>query len=985
MRKKQSISYQTMAISGIAVLAVVLALIFCISMVNSINRKMNESAASNLLNTTAVIEDTLESLIRKDLDSLYIVDAFRANGESLREEQIQAFCQTMGFDWMGIVDAQGNGIDCFEGTFYASDLPCYEQWKPGEAGYSDAYIGQSGRPQIVLWVPVYHDDKYLGTVFGGIILTKYYSANIFTFYGGEGRTYLFDGSDGAWILKSLGTDGTTTRKPDIYALLSASANDETEIGRFREAVEARRTGTAVFKFNGELSYLCFMPLNSSQDWYVVTVIAKDSLLRESAEVKRMMQWVFVIFCVTLVVASVVFAVWQIRRAKAKEAQYREALFANISANLDSAFFIYEKNTKKVAFVSENVKRLLNLEQDWIKKNPAYLFDWCKIAETEPHRVSFLEGTLVEAGVFEVYVENELGEKTRCIRLELIPADYEQELAVMTDITKDKDIQNSLKEAMQRAEAASHAKNDFLSAMSHDLRTPINGVVGMTAIAAAHLDDQNRVRDCLSKISESTGQLLILINEVLDMSQIESGKIELTDEPFNFAELLQNVLRMNYPGIHQKNHQINVHIHSMEHEEVIGDAARLTRVATNLISNAIKYTPSNGCIILSLREKTQMIQGYGCYELTVQDNGIGMSKEFQEKLFEPFEREEDVRISRIQGTGLGMSIVKNTVSLMMGSIQVESEKGKGSIFRVTVNLRLSQEEKDQQNQLAGLPVLVVDNDVVTCQTVAEILCDIGMHGEWTDNGENAVRMTVERHHRQEDYLAVLLDWKMPGMDGVETARRIREEVGAEMPIIILTAYDWGEIEEEARIAGVDEFLTKPLYKAKLYRKMSELTNGNEETRSIPSIVSAGAIPPGKRILLAEDNELNMEIAVELLRMMGIQADCADNGQEAVDRFAESKPGTYDMILMDIQMPKMNGYDATRAIRGMNRQDSATIPIVAMTANAFKRDERAAHEAGMDEHLTKPISVDRLVQVMAHYLSGVETDAESAKETENENKA
>lgn len=966
MKIKQKRTYLTIIICGVAILMLTATLFFCFSMVNTINQQMNESATSNLLNTTQVIQNTLEDFLNKDLDSLDMVGDFYKNGQHLEYRQINTLCSTMEFDWIALVDAQGKGIDYFTGKFQASDLSCYDQWTPTERGYSDVYIGQSGRSQITLWVPIYQDEQYIGTVFGGIVLTKYYSANVFTFYNGDGRTYLFDGSNGTWILKSLGIDGTSTRQQNIYSLLLASGNEQKDIDTFQQAVKEGKTGTAVFNFNGDQSYLCFLPLPSSPNWYITTVIAKDTLLRESSQVQRIITWVLFTLCIVLVFVALAFAIWWVQKTKTAEAYYRETLFANISANLDSAFLIYEKSGRKVAFISDNIKRLLGLDQEWLSEDIGHLFDWCKILAKDPQRVAFVEGTLDKPVIREVCVENELGENSRMIRLELIQADQGQSLAVLTDITKDKEIQRSLIETMQRAEVASNAKNDFLSAMSHDLRTPINGIVGMTAIAAANLEDKNRIRDCLTKISQSTTHLLNLINEVLDMSQIESGKIKLSNEAFNLAELLQNVLSVNYPGIQQKNHTLNVHIHLMEHEEVIGDPARLTRITTNLISNAIKYTPSGGTITLTLREKVPMIQDYGCYELTVQDNGIGMSPQFQEKLFEPFEREEDVRISRIQGTGLGMSIVKNIVDLMMGNIQVESEKGKGTTFRVTLNLRLDHKEANWNDQLTGLPVLVVDDDLTICETVAEILCNIGMEGEWTDNGAQAVNMVTKRHQHGTDYLAILLDWKMPEMDGVETARQIRAKVGPEVPIIILTAYEWGEIEATARNAGVDAFLSKPIYKAKLLQKMTEIVSGNMDTFITPEKLSTKEIPPGKRVLLVEDNDLNKEIAVELLRMMGVESDCADNGYTATQCFENSTPGTYDLILMDIQMPKMNGYEATQKIRSMNRPDSQTIPIVAMTADAFKKDEQAAREAGMNEHLAKPISIDRLTQILIQFL-------------------
>lgn len=972
MTTKQQYGHRNTAVIIIAVFIMLIAISFCFLMVGGVSRRMNESATSNLFNTTQMIENTLEDYIRQDFESLSVIGRFYENGDAPEKLRMTMLQDALGFEWIGVVDAQGNGAGCYSGEFRASDLCCHDQWVPGTQGYSDAYLGESGRLETMLWIPVYRDGAYIGTVFGEVILSRYYSAEVFTFYSGEGRTYLFDGSDGKWILRSLGYDGVSRRQEDIYSLLRSSQNSEADIEVLRQAIDSQKTGTAILNFNGKRSYICFTPLPSSPDWYLATVIAADVLLRESAQVRRTIQLTLAVSCMAILFFTVTFSVWRIRKTKEREADYREALFLNVSSNIDSAFLIYEKAARQTVFVSENVKRLLCLERDWLQADAGRLFDWCGIEAADPERTAFLSGTMGQPAVREVCVENELGAKARYIRLELIPADLGQEIAVLTDITRDKDVQKSLLEAMQRAEAASHAKNDFLSAMSHDIRTPMNGIVGMTAIAASHLEDRRRVQDCLTKINEASAHLLTIINEILDMSQIESGKIELAHDPFNLAELLQEVLNINYPGIQQKNQTIHVHIHPMEHEQVIGDPARLQRVVTNLISNAIKYTPEGGSITLTLQEIQPVIKAYGCYELMVQDNGIGMSREFQKKLFQPFEREEDARISRIQGTGLGMSIVKNIVSLMMGDIQVESEKHRGTTFRVRLNLRLDEQKDAPEAALASLPVLVVDDDRVTCETVTSMLCDIGMAGEWVDNGREAVERVAQRHLRRDDFMAVILDWKMPEMDGVETARQIRATVDANLPIIILTAYDWSEIEADAREAGVSAFISKPIYKAKLRRKMTEIAAGSVEMPGM-TVLDDGMIQ-GKRVLLVEDNDLNLEIAMEFLRMLKIRVDCARDGMMAVEYFSASAPGTYDMILMDIQMPRMNGYEACRAIRRMERPDAASIPIVAMTADTFAKDVQCAYTAGMNEHLAKPVSVEGLIKVLTRFLGNPEAESE-----------
>lgn len=961
MKKQRQNSHRRIYL--VAILVIAATLFFCSALISNIRRQMYDSATSNLLNTTRVIEGNLENYIEKDFESLNVVGDLYKKGFRLEDGAYDTLCKSMGFERIQVAGKS----DGAAGGLIPMPEERREQWKPEEKGYSDAYYGESGRPQTMLWVPVYDQGEWIGTVFGEVLLTKYYSANVFTFYGGEGRTYLFDGTDGKWILRSLGTDGLPRLQGDIYALLTESGNSSRDIQDFEQAVDMRQTGTAVLNFNGDQSYLCFMPLSSSSDWYVVTVIPAKVLLKESVQIQRMIRILLLGYCCATLAFAVAFIKWQRRQIKYREVKYREDLFSNIFSNIDSVFLIYDKGKKETVFVSDNIYKILGLERSDLKPDAKMLFDWCKIEENDTLRTTFFEGTLNQTLTHEICVENEMGVKSRFIRLDLFPADRNQEIVMLTDITVDKDIENSLKDAMRRAESASRAKNEFLSSMSHDIRTPMNGVIGMTAIAAAHLDDKNRVRDCLNKINEASAHLLDLINEILDMSRIESGKMELNDETFNLGQLVQEVLDMNLPGIRQKNHTIHVHINPMDHEQVVGDKARLQRVVTNLLSNAVKYTPEGGVISIVLMEKPSEITGYGCYEFAVQDNGIGMSPSFQKKLFQPFEREEDSRVGKIQGTGLGMSIVKNIVSLMMGHIEVESQKNQGSAFRVTVNLKLDENEVISSEKLSKLPVLVVDDDRDTCESVTRMLVDIGMAGEWVDNGVMAVKMVSGRHHRGEDYLAVLLDWKMPGMDGIETARRIRAEVGDKVPVIILTAYDWSDIEDEAMEAGVDSFMSKPIYKTKLMQKMMTLVEKPDEQPATTEPSGNCGIPEGKRILVAEDNPLNREITVELLNMLNVEAVTAKDGEEAVEMFAESAPGFYDLILMDIQMPRMNGYDATRKIRGMDRGDGKTIPIIAMTADAFAEDILAANTAGMNEHISKPISIEHLVRVLEQFLS------------------
>ena len=544
------------------------------------------------------------------------------------------------------------------------------------------------------------------------------------------------------------------------------------------------------------------------------------------------------------------------------------------------------------------------------------------------------------------------------------------LYVAQDVTESKlreeQERQALREACEAANYANAAKSDFMSRMSHDIRTPMNAIIGMTAIAGKYLDDKERVEDCLRKITVSGKHLLSLINEVLDMSKIESGKIDLAEEEVNLSDLIGNLVTMIRPAMQEKKHQLDVHITSVEHERVIGDAMRMQQIFMNILGNAAKYTNPGGKIEMEISEKASDTYGYGCYEFIFRDNGIGMSGEYLKKLFEPFSRAEDSRVSKIEGTGLGMTIARNIARRMNGDIAVESELGKGTKFAVTLILKLADAEAQDTEKLADLPVLVVDDDKSASEATCLVLENIGMNGEYVLSGREAVQRVWERHKARKDYFAVILDWKMPEMDGIETARAIREKVGADLPIIILSAYDWSDVEEEARRAGVNSFISKPLFKSRLLYLFNQIVE--KEGRGEPSgqDLRTSVDLRGKRILLVEDNELNREIAEEIIGETGVTVECAENGREALEKFESSDENYYSMILMDIQMPVMNGYEASEAIRRLPRADAAGIPIIAMTANAFAEDIKRSKNAGMNEHLTKPLDIAQLMKCLETFI-------------------
>lgn len=543
---------------------------------------------------------------------------------------------------------------------------------------------------------------------------------------------------------------------------------------------------------------------------------------------------------------------------------------------------------------------------------------------------------------------------------------------ITDITEQRELQKKLveqseqlKEALDSAEKANQAKSDFLARMSHDIRTPMNAIMGMTAIAKAHIDEQERVLDCMDKINGASKLLLSLINEVLDMSKIESGRLILSEDELNIGELLQDLVVMMQPEIKCKQQTLDIHVDELKHENVTGDTQRIKQVLMNILSNAVKYTPDYGQITIGINEK-EYSNGIGHYEFVFEDNGRGMEPDFLDKIFLPFERASDNEIRNIQGTGLGMAISHKIMKMMGGDIKVESEYGKGSRFTIDMPLHYRQQASDENIGTDGLEVLVVDDDKTACLSTCNCLNEIGINSDWVCSGSEAIEKVRQRFMEANDYFAIIIDLKMPEMNGIETTRQIRDIVGTDMPIIILSAYDIEEYEAEAKEANANGFITKPLYKSKLIQVLKKFIDGSEQTIPARQFKLSDADYSGKRILLVEDNELNREIAVEIIGSTGVTIDTAVNGLDAVNIVSQSPEGFYQMILMDIQMPVMDGYEATRQIRALKRNDIADMPIIAMTANAFSEDVTNAIKAGMNYHLAKPIDIGALMGVLGKYL-------------------
>lgn len=680
-----------------------------------------------------------------------------------------------------------------------------------------------------------------------------------------------------------------------------------------------------------------------------------------------------IFGALLVGGSIIWLVVHVgrlerERSREIEIAYRENLFNLVAANIDEVFFIAGQG-EAFEYVSSNSSRILGVEADDFRQDSGKLYELLADEDAAWLRAAFADQSMRKMISHDV----KLRADDRQFKIYIYPICHEgmlsKRITVLVDQTEAIRYQQTLRDALENASNANAAKSNFLSHMSHEIRTPMNAIIGMTTIALNKLDDRERVEDCLSKIALSSRHLLGLINDVLDMSKIEGGKLLITHEPFNFRMSLQGVINLIQPQTADRGQNFDVTMHNVDEEELCGDALRLNQILLNLLSNAVKFTPKDGQIWLEvhqMRKKRNTVR----FRFIIRDTGVGMSEAFIKRLYEPFEQAEASTASKFGGTGLGMAITKNLVSLLGGTISVKSEEGKGTEFSVELPFGLSGRQPSRElTGISQLKVLVVDDDRGTCEHAALLLDKMGLRVHWVLSGEEAVRRVLAMRDSDDNYDVCFIDWKMPGMDGAETARRIREKVGPDTLIIIISAYDWAPIEQEARKAGVDAFIAKPFFASTLYNTLLSATHR--------LVQSGSATPPpapdkqqhnftGKHILLVEDNEFNREVAQEFLEMTGATVACAVNGKEALEMFTGSAPGTYDIILMDVQMPVMDGYAATRAIRASDHPEAKRVPILAMTANAFNEDVAAAMEAGMNGHIAKPIDVDILYRLLDAHL-------------------
>ena len=789
----------------------------------------------------------------------------------------------------------------------------------------------------------------------------------------------FDGNAQSFMIHPDGrvvVDHSSEAWGNVYnffgILREHSDMSEKEINALLEKFKAGRTDAMLLNLD-ERNYYLVYEKSDIQDWMFLGLVQADIVNASMNRLQRSTIFFVsaIVFCIAALFISLIIQKNRTNlRRKDTEILYRDELFQKLSMNVDDVFLMLDAKTYQADYVSPNVEKLLGITVEQIHKDICILRKLHSEKQEDPEK-NYLEEIQVQEQRewdFE-YVHLKTGEKRwfHNIAMGSEVNGKKKYILVMSDRTSDRKMNQALSEAVRAAETANKAKSSFLSNMSHDIRTPMNAIIGFTTLAVSNIDDKKRVRDYLGKILSSSNHLLSLINDILDMSRIESGKIHLEETEVSLSDVLHDLKTIISGQIHAKQLELYMDAMDVTNEDVYCDKTRLNQVLLNLLSNAVKFTPAGGTVSVRIRQYPGKVKGSELYEIRVKDNGIGMSQEFVQKIFSPFERERTSTVSRIQGTGLGMAITKNIVNMMGGTIEVLTEQGKGTEFIVRLPFRIQSKHQriEKIAELEGLKALVVDDDFNTCDSVTKMLVKVGMRSEWTLSGKEAVLRARQSMEMGDAFHAYIIDWRLPDMNGIEVTRQIRS-LGDDTPIIILTAYDWSDIEVEARAAGVTAFCAKPMFMSDIRDTLMTAIGQKQAEAETAILPTAGSDFRGRYILLVEDNELNSEIAAEILNEYGFLVDTAENGAEAVEKVKNSKPGNYDLVLMDVQMPVMNGYEATKQIRALDNPALAGITILAMTANAFDEDKKKALECGMDGFLSKPIVIEELISILQKNL-------------------
>ena len=970
-RKKPVRRKQLKAAVFIAVLVGIALMVF--QYFGFVSKTIYEESVSHLTEVFHQSDNMLRELTDKNLTYLHMWGENLQNTAS--EEEIRDYIkkaqEDAGFLEFYFLSADGNyKVITGETGYLGLQENIEEEIRQGNDVIANAAV--PGKSQLLVFATPRAHGIYQGFEYDAIAIA-YENSDIIdvldiSAFNGNAQSFIVHPDGRVVVDHSFESWGNVY---NFFGVLRENSDmSEKEINKLSEKFKAGRTDAMLVNLDGRSYYLVYEK-SDIQDWMFLGLVQADIVNASMNSLQRstMLLVGMIVLCIAAFFISLIIQKSRASlRRKDTEILYRDELFQKLSMNVDDVFLMLDAKTYEADYVSPNVEKLLGFTVEQIRKD-IYVLGKLHPWDSENLKKNYLKGIQTSEQKewdFE-YVHQKTGER-RWFHIVAMGSEVNRKkkyILVMSDRTSDRNMNQALSEAVRAAETANRAKSNFLSNMSHDIRTPMNAIIGFTTLAVSNIDDKKRVRDYLGKILSSSNHLLSLINDILDMSRIESGKIHLEETEVSLSDVLHDLKTIISGQIHAKQLELYMDAMDVTNEDVYCDKTRLNQVLLNLLSNAVKFTPAGGTVSVRIRQCPGTQKGSGLYEIRVKDNGIGMSQEFVKKIFSPFERERTSTVSRTQGTGLGMAITKNIVNMMGGTIEVHTEQGKGTEFIVRLPFRIQSEHQriEKIAELEGLKALVVDDDFNTCDSVTKMLVRVGMRSEWTLSGREAVLRARQSMELGDAFHAYIIDWRLPDMNGIEVTRQIRS-LGDDTPIIILTAYDWSDIEVEARAAGVTAFCAKPMFMSDIRNTlMSAIGQKLAEDTILPSVDSDFR---GRCILLVEDNELNSEIAVEILNEYGFLVDTAENGVEAVQKVRNSTPGNYDLVLMDVQMPVMNGYEATKQIRALDDPALAGITILAMTANAFDEDRKKALKCGMDGFLSKPIVIEELISILQKNL-------------------
>jgi len=969
-RKNRAAEKRLQAVTFGGLLLVVILAVF--QYFQFVTKTVYDESVSHLREITHQSDNMLRELANKNLTYLHMWSAYlqTASDEQEIRNYIQEAQADAGFLHFYFLSPNGNYKMVSGETGY---LGLRDSLEDSIQQGTDMIMNATlpGSPQMLLFASPKAQGIYQGFEYDAIAIA-YENRDIvdaldIATFNGNAKSYVVH-PDGRIVIDHSFESWENTY--NFFGILRTHSNlSEDEILALSARFKAGQTGALMANLDGKNYYLVYEK-SDIQDWIFLGLVQADIVNAgmNTLQFSTILLVGGVMLGIAAFAANLIIQRGKLNlRKKDTEILYRDELFQKLSLNVDDVFLMLDAKTYQADYVSPNAERLLGITEAEIRRDVRVLGK----LHPEDSGKNYLEGIQVHEQLdrdFE-YIHQQTGESrwfhTVAMGSEIIGK--KKYILVMSDRSADRKMNQALAEAIHVAETASKAKSTFLSNMSHDIRTPMNAIIGFTTLALSNIDNTQRVRDYLGKILSSSNHLLSLINDVLDMSRIESGKIHLEETAVSLSDVLHDIKTIISGQIHAKQLELYMDAMDVANEDVYCDKTRLNQVLLNLLSNAVKFTPAGGTVSVRLRQLPEAVKGCALYEIRVKDNGIGMSPEFAQKIFSPFERERTSTVSKIQGTGLGMAITKNIVEMMGGTIEVQTEQGKGTEFIVRLPFRIQSETHRVEKiaALEGLKALVVDDDFNTCDSVTKMLVKVGMRSEWTLSGREAVLRARQSMELGDAFHAYIIDWRLPDMNGIEVTRQIRS-LGDDTPIIILTAYDWADIEAEAKAAGVTAFCAKPLFMSDIRQTLMTAIGQTQAEAEHPILPTASPDFKGKRILLVEDNELNREIAVEILQEYGFLVDSAENGAVAVERVKNSAPGDYDLVLMDVQMPIMNGYEATKQIRALDNPGLAGITILAMTANAFDEDRKEALKCGMNGFLSKPIIMEELICALQNSL-------------------